>query len=220
MNPLLLYGLSAAIILGAGALVYRMVAPRGGPARWGAAEWVAATLGVLVAVSAFTAAVVASGGDGAAPGLAAAPTADPADLGKPAPALRFRMVASGEERALDAYRGKTVLLNFWATWCAPCRAEMPDLKRLEAAYADRGLVVLVVSDEPPADILRFAAEGSLPAQSGYLTDPTTLPQPYIRMLEMRPTTFLIDAEGVIRDIIYGAGSYRSFEAALAPLLNS
>lgn len=57
-----------------------------------------------------------------------------------------------------AYRGKVVLLNFWATWCPPCRKEMPSMERLHRAYRERGLVVLAVSqDEAPLEeVRRFA----------------------------------------------------------------
>jgi thiol-disulfide isomerase/thioredoxin len=57
---------------------------------------------------------------------------------------------------LAAYRGKTVVLNFWATWCEPCRDEMPSLQRLARRFADRGLVVLTVDvAEKPERIRRF-----------------------------------------------------------------
>jgi peroxiredoxin len=64
----------------------------------------------------------------------------------------------GRAVRFSAYRGKVVLLNFWATWCPPCRKEMPSMERLHRAYRERGLVVLAVSqDEAPLDdVRRFA----------------------------------------------------------------
>jgi peroxiredoxin len=53
--------------------------------------------------------------------------------------------AKGKKRKLSEFRGKVVLLNFWATWCPPCRAEMPELNRLHHEYADRGFTVLGVA---------------------------------------------------------------------------
>jgi thiol-disulfide isomerase/thioredoxin len=64
----------------------------------------------------------------------------------------------GKKWALNELRGKVVLVNFWATWCPPCRKEMPDLKALADRFKDQGLVVVAISDES-ADVLnRFVAE--------------------------------------------------------------
>jgi peroxiredoxin len=65
----------------------------------------------------------------------------------------------GRPVSFSAHRGKVVLLNFWATWCPPCRKEMPAMERLHRAYRERGLVVLAVSQDaaPPEEVKRFAA---------------------------------------------------------------
>ncbi|HEX6397182.1 MAG TPA: redoxin domain-containing protein, partial [Steroidobacteraceae bacterium] len=67
-------------------------------------------------------------------------------LGTPAPELSY-FDDLGAKRELADLRGRVVLLNFWATWCAPCRREMPMLSKLQREYADKGLVVLYVSLE-------------------------------------------------------------------------
>ena len=61
----------------------------------------------------------------------------------------------GKTYSLAALRGKVVLLNFWATWCPPCRKEMPDMEKLSRAYADKGLAV---SDEPRETVEPFIAK--------------------------------------------------------------
>ncbi len=61
----------------------------------------------------------------------------------------------GKTYSLDGLRGKVVLLNFWATWCPPCRREMPDLEKLYQALAPRGFVVLAVSDEARGTVEKF-----------------------------------------------------------------
>ncbi len=61
----------------------------------------------------------------------------------------------GNSYALHALRGRVVLLNFWATWCPPCRKEMPDLERLYREFRDRGLIVLAVSDEEAETVTPF-----------------------------------------------------------------
>src|SRR6202795_2738963 len=81
--------------------------------------------------------------------LLAAPVAYAADVlepwtGGPTPALRLKNLA-GNDVGLDDYRGRTVIVNFWATWCAPCVAEMPSLQRLRDRMAPDGLEVIAVN---------------------------------------------------------------------------
>ena len=64
----------------------------------------------------------------------------------------------GKEWSLKTLRGKVVLVNFWATWCPPCRKEMPDLEGLSQRFKDRGLVVLAISDEDRAKVAPFIKE--------------------------------------------------------------
>ncbi len=72
----------------------------------------------------------------------------PAIPAKQPPAIRF-VDAGGEALDLDRYKGKVVVINFWATWCAPCVREMPSLDRLQAALGAEGLVVLPLSLDGP-----------------------------------------------------------------------
>ena len=71
---------------------------------------------------------------------------------------RFNLPASdGKTYSLESLRGRVVLLNFWATWCQPCRKEMPDLQKVWERFSSSGLSVLAVSDEKIGTIRRFAA---------------------------------------------------------------
>lgn len=78
------------------------------------------------------------------------------EAGSVAPAFTLS-APGGEHTNLTDYRGRVVLLNFWATWCAPCREEMPSMQKLWEAYRDRGLVVLAVAvGEDAKPVTRFA----------------------------------------------------------------
>ena len=67
----------------------------------------------------------------------------------------------GKEWTLSALKGKVVLVNFWATWCPPCRKEMPDLETLSRRYAGKGLVVLSISDEEPSKVVPWIKEHNI-----------------------------------------------------------
>lgn len=129
----------------------------------------------------------------------------------------FRLVSDGSPHKLSDYRGSVVVLNFWATWCPPCHAEMPDLKRLAELHRQDGVVVVAVSDEK-LEKLREAADVTRGLVSGCFqsTDPGgTIEQ---IAYKGRPTTILIDRSGRVRDILIGQQSLGSFEAAVRKLL--
>ena len=64
----------------------------------------------------------------------------------------------GKDVTLASYKGKVVLVNFWGTWCPPCRKEMPDIEALYDQFKDRGLVVLAISQEDAAKVKPFIAQ--------------------------------------------------------------
>lgn len=64
----------------------------------------------------------------------------------------------GQPRTLAAFAGRVVVLNFWATWCAPCREEMPGFMRLQARWGDRGVQFVGIADDDPAKVAAFGAE--------------------------------------------------------------
>jgi thiol-disulfide isomerase/thioredoxin len=98
----------------------------------------------------------------------------------------------GRSVDLGSFRGKVVLLNFWATWCPPCRAEIPDLVALQAKYPDQLQIIGVSEDEGPIDMVkRFAADH-------HMNYPIIMASPEIEKLfpgiGALPTTFVIDRE--------------------------
>ena len=108
---------------------------------------------------------------------------------------------NGKTVSLSAFKGKVILLNFWATWCPPCRAEMPSLNKLYNILKPRGLEVVAVStDRSISDIKDFIESHRV----GFpiLFDSERSASKLYRVFSM-PTTFLIDRKGVIVEKFYG-----------------
>ena len=133
-----------------------------------------------------------------------------------APRLQLQSI-EGKTVRLSDYKGKVVVLNFWATWCPPCREEIPDLVSLQKQYAARGVVVLGVSmDEGgPAKVARFAKKYGInyPVVMG---DEKTSEN--FGGIQVLPTTFIIDREGNIVDGLQGGADRAGFEEKIKPIL--
>ncbi len=114
---------------------------------------------------------------------------------------------SGQMASLEEYRGKVVLLDFWATWCLPCRISIPELVEIQDKYRDRGVVILGISvDEPAqtsdADLRRFSAKFRMNYR--VLRFNRQVVQSYFpNEMPPIPTMFVIDREGRIRDKLVG-----------------
>jgi peroxiredoxin len=110
---------------------------------------------------------------------------------------------AGQSVTLSDLRGQVVVLNIWATWCPPCRAEMPALQAVYADYAGRDLLVLAVNStvqDDPAAIAPFLAENGLTFPVLLDGDGTVTGAYQVRSL---PTTFFIGRDGVIREVVVG-----------------
>ena len=129
----------------------------------------------------------------------------------PAPGTTFKD-ADGQRVTLATFRGRVVLLNFWATWCAPCILEMPSLDRLQAALEDRGLAVLAVSIDRGGVkvIVPFAKRLGLERMGLYHDDKGALFKAF--GVTGLPTTFLIDRRGRIVGAYPGAAEWDGPEA--------
>lgn len=187
----------------------------------GPLEWMATVLSSLLFLTATALLVIALNPPEPAVSTAAVsntPEVRPDELDRPAPDFAFRRVADESEARLSGLEGNVVVLNFWATWCAPCLQELPELNRLQEVYKDQGVVVLTVSDEHRLDLLAFSQEHQIETLSAYLDDPAQLPDPFKRTLAVRPTSYVIDRDGIIRDFMVGAGDFSTFEKAIQPYL--
>jgi peroxiredoxin len=98
----------------------------------------------------------------------------------------------GKTWTLKGLRGKVALVNFWATWCPPCRKEIPDLNALQARFASQGLVILGISDEEAAKVTPFVAEKKIAYP--VLLDPGRAVHERFR-IEGIPKSFVYDREG-------------------------
>ena len=131
-----------------------------------------------------------------------------------APDVQFTKL-DGSALRLKDLRGRVVVLNFWATWCIPCRSEIPSLSAMQKDFEARGLSVIGVSYDDTADLVqRFQKD---------------IPQSYQIVLGGRevgaqlpasplPTTYIIDREGRIRDKMIGERTRVAFESVIKPLL--
>lgn len=133
-------------------------------------------------------------------------------VGHPAPDFRLTTLA-GEPFTLSDLRGTPVVLNFWATWCPPCRAELPELQGASERLAGQVAIIGVNQAEAPADVGAFVAALGLSFPM-----PLDVRGEISRLYAVRslPTTFFIDRQGVIRHVQIGPVT----EATLAQLLKT
>jgi thiol-disulfide isomerase/thioredoxin len=119
--------------------------------------------------------------------------------------------------SISTLRGKVVLLDFWATWCGPCRLVVPKLGELQARYGAQGLSVLGVSTEDAQDVAQFAQRMSIRYPIGVDRHAETTRNYGVASL---PTLVVIDKRGVVRDVDVGYDESRdgAFEATLRALL--
>ncbi len=116
---------------------------------------------------------------------------------------------------LGAERGKVIVINRWASWCGPCRQEIPGLLKLRKKYGERGVVVYGLDDED-ADTQKSAARG-LDIDYPLLKDPGTLKAPFVSSGYI-PETFVLARDGRLAATLLGYQDEGEFEKAVAPLL--
>ena len=132
------------------------------------------------------------------------------EIGRPAPGFALTDLAGNTHRLSD-YRGKAVLLNFWATWCVPCRTEMPSIERAYRALKDRGFAVVAVSLDtgPRSTVEAFVKELGLTFP--VLLDPRGGTVQTYRLPGV-PASFLIDRRGGLAARELGPRDWNAGEA--------
>ena len=141
--------------------------------------------------------------------------ADAAPQRKAAPDFQLADL-NGKPLQLSALRGKVVLLDFWATWCPPCRAELPHFKELYAAYRSKGLEMIGLSVGESAEVVKpFVQSNGIPYPIAIATAEVEQAYGGIRGI---PTTFLIDKQGRIAQRYVGYQDKPVFERQIQALL--
>jgi len=145
--------------------------------------------------------------------IGSAADAGPLTVGKPAPALELTLI-DGQKVRLADLKGEVIVLNFWATWCVPCRKELPLLDAYYRRLRDKGLEVYAITTEgslPTAKLKPLFAKMTIPSVrrvKGMSTDVAAV-----------PTNVVIDRAGVVRHTKAGAFELEDLNAILIPLLN-
>ncbi len=136
----------------------------------------------------------------------------PAVVGRIAPDFTLN-TDHGQTINLRNFRGYPLLLNFWASWCGPCRSEMPDLQRIHAEYRGQGLIILGINEEEAQDVVtRFRNEYGLDFillldVSGEVNN--------LYGFRSLPTSVFVDSAGTIKEIRVGSMKYAEFQRLLA-----
>src|ERR1043166_6906898 len=135
----------------------------------------------------------------------------------PDPAPEFRVPAlDGAQLSIASMRGKVVLLNFWATWCGPCRAEIPDLIALQDRYKGRlEILGLTVDEDDAGSIKNFVAQSGINYHVGMA--PTEVRMKYGGIAAL-PTSFVLDTEGRVVQKHEGLRDPVLYEAEIRALL--
>ncbi len=148
-------------------------------------------------------------------------------LGKPAPNFTLEDTA-GKKISLADYKGKAVLVNFWATWCAPCKVEIPWFEKLHDRYAAQGFEILGVS----ADELDLDDKSKLATEKGEVAKfardmrmnyPVLLNGDSLKSfgeLDAYPTSFYVDRAGKVTDVVTGLVSLDEVEAKIKKAMAS
>jgi thiol-disulfide isomerase/thioredoxin len=125
--------------------------------------------------------------------------------GKSLPAVSYVNMENDVEVRLAEKKNKVMILNIWATWCPPCRKEMPDLDRVQREFGSKGVTVVAISDEDPVVVKNFLSKNKFSFETGTFRQTNDL----INSINTRPVSILL-VDGKVRDIVVGARGFNFF----------
>lgn len=128
--------------------------------------------------------------------------------------VAYSAIEGGPTHRVADLRPNVVVLNYWATWCTPCREEMPDLSRLADAYRGRGVIVLTISDEEPEVLQKFLAQYPQTTMTARFTSDPPRGKVQRFAYHGRPITLVLNRDGSTRRMLVGKRSYADFDAAV------
>lgn len=144
------------------------------------------------------------------------PRTIPVEVNYKAPALTLSSL-DGKEHSLSDYRGQVVLVNLWATWCPPCKAEMPTLNAYFQEHSDEGFMLIAINDgDKEEDVITFVENYGLDFQVWIDTEHKASINTF--KTQSLPSSFVIDREGVIRLRWVGEIGEDTLEEYVTPLL--
>jgi thiol-disulfide isomerase/thioredoxin len=126
---------------------------------------------------------------------------------KPITEFSFYNINTSRQEWLRQYKGKLVLLNIWATWCGPCRKEMPELGRLHKEYRDSNVVVIAISDEGIHTIKEYLGKNPVELITGNFGQNNS----FLATISTRPVSILIDQRGKLQEVVVGSRGYNFFK---------
>jgi thiol-disulfide isomerase/thioredoxin len=123
------------------------------------------------------------------------------------PGFRFVEASSAAEFAIENSLGKLTIVNYWATWCGPCRKEMPDLDSVQKKYLSKGLKVIAVSDESLETVQDFLRDKKFSFTTGVIS----VSNPTLDAINTRPVSILLDRNGKVLDMMVGSRGFTFFD---------
>jgi thiol-disulfide isomerase/thioredoxin len=146
----------------------------------------------------------------------ASPLAEaPPEQGKPPADITFTD-AAGKQTKLSELKGKVVLLDFWASWCAPCKQELPHLVRLDKEYRDKGLVIIGIACQcQPQEVMPLVKSNNIEYQI-YMDDDNRTAAAW--EVPAFPSLVLIDKDGTVAAAMVGGRSYEALKSMVDDVL--